>query len=281
MKILILGSTGLVGYAIKRECEIRNIEILCPSHKDLDITHKKDIEAYIKIHKPEIIINSVAIAGKAQCLVDKRKAYNINTQAVKYLTDICTMNDILLVHMSSSSIFDGRSGDLYIEYSKPNPTTYYGRTKYLAELYIKNNCVKYYIFRLPLIFGDRNNLSVGVLDRFIKDILNKKDLYIATDKIQSCGYSCDIAKEIIDIMMNDETYGVYHLRNKGDVSLYKFIRTVNKYLGCPININKGKCKDFGDVKSNICLRSIRRRDNLRHWKKAMYEYINEKHNKRK
>lgn len=276
MKILIIGSTGLVGSAIKEECKERNIEILCPTHNDLDITINKKLEQYIKEHKPSIIINSAAIAGNKQSLVDKKKTYNINTKAVKNLTDICVREDILLVHMSSSSIFNGKR-NIYFEDSKANPISYYGRTKYLAELYIKNNCSLYYIIRLPLIFGDRNNSSIGVLDKFINEIKDGKSLRIATDKIQSCGYSCDIAKEIMNIIIKEEDYGTYHLRNKGNVSLYKFIKTVNKYMGKPVKIHKAKCEDFNEKKSKICLGSLHGINELRHWKKAIYEYINIKY----
>jgi dTDP-4-dehydrorhamnose reductase len=273
MKILIIGSTGLVGSAIKGECEKRNIEILCPTHKELDITIEKNIRKYIKLNNPSIIINSAAIAGKKQSLADKKKTYMINVKAVKYLTDICTEEDILLVHMSSSSVFDGKR-HTYYENSPLNPTTYYGRTKYLAELYIENNSSKYYIIRLPLIFGSRNNSSVGVLDKFMRDMLDGKKLKIATDKVQTCGYSCDVSKGIMDIIKVGRDYGIYHLGNKGSVNFYKFISTINKYLGCPAKIQKGKCKDFGEEKGRICLNSMHNKNNLRHWKKAMYEYIN-------
>lgn len=278
MKILIIGSTGLVGSAIRKECEKRNIEILCPSHKELDITIKKNILKYIKVNNPSIIINSAAITGKKQSLADKKKTFDINVNAVKYLTDICTEEDTLLIHMSSSSVFDGRKYTYY-ENSTLNPTTYYGRTKYLAELYVINNCSKYYIIRLPLIFGDRNNKSIGILDKFISDMLDGKELRIATDKIQTCGYSCDVAREIMDIIKYHKDYGIYHLGNKGSVNFYKFISTINKYLGYPSKIHKGKCKDFGEEKGRICLKSIHGKNNLRHWKKAMYEYINMKYKK--
>ena len=273
MKILIIGSTGLVGSAIKDECTKRGIEILFPSHGELDITNQDNIKEYININNPSVIINCAAIVGKKQCLVDKKKTFNINTKAVKDLMNLCTEKDILLVHMSSSSVFDGRMR-VYYETSRTNPTTYYGRTKYLSELYIKNNCSKYYIFRLPLIFGSRNNSSMGILDKFIKDIIDGKELRIATDKIQTCGYSCDIANEIMNIIINKEDYGIYHLSNKRSTNFYKFIKTINQFLGWRTKIHKGKCKDFGEESGRICLSSLHRKNKLRHWKKAMYEYIN-------
>lgn len=271
MKILIFGATGLVGYALKRECEKRNIEISCPTHKELDISNKKALIKYIKSYNPTIIINSAAIAGNKQSLTDKKKTFDINVRAVRYITDICTEEDILLIHMSSSSIFDGKGK--YYEESIPNPNTYYGRTKYLAELYIINNCSKYYIVRLPLIFGDRNNKAIGVLDKFIEDIKSGKDLKIATDKVQSCGYSRDMATAIIDLVGYKRDYGIYHLYNKGYVNLYDFIQEANKYLGEPAKITKGKCEDFGENKSKIILGTSKKRKPIRHWKKAIKEYI--------
>ena len=269
--ILILGSSGMVGYAIKSICEKNKYLCFCPTHKELDITNKKKLEQYILKHKPSVVINCAAVVGRVPCNKDKKYAYLVNVESVYHLSKICAMYDILLVHISSSSVFDEKTG-WYKETDNPNPISYYGRTKRLSELNVLNNCCKYYIIRLPLLFGPRDNNRSGLTDLFINKMNKKEDVNVSTDKIESFGYTFDIAEEIIEIVNNEYPYGIYHIRNDGESSLYNYVKFIKKFIDTPSIIYKCKCKDFGCNKSNLILDSTKIKF-MRHWKKAMEEYL--------
>jgi dTDP-4-dehydrorhamnose reductase len=271
--ILILGSTGMVGTAIKKVCINKNIPILSPTHKELDITNREKVNIYIKKYNPDIIINCAAIVGREPCLRNKELTYKVNVESVKIISEICSKEDILFIQISSASVFDEKRG-YYKETDLPNPTSFYGRTKRIAELHVLNSLCKYYIIRLPLLFGPRSNDGRGLTELFINKIKKDKDVYVAVDKIECFGYTNDIANEIINIINKNLPYGIYHIRNSGTASLYKYIYTINEYLGSPSKIHKAKCKDFKSNSSNLILLSTKIKF-LKNWKKSMKEYIYE------
>lgn len=71
-KILVLGSTGLVGSSILRNLETQGYtNILHPDYKELDLTVKNKVEKYIRENKPEYIF---MIAGLVGGILGNKKA---------------------------------------------------------------------------------------------------------------------------------------------------------------------------------------------------------------
>jgi GDP-L-fucose synthase len=63
-KILVLGSTGMVGSAFVRELKKRGYKnILTPSHRQLDLTSKPDVSMYFMDNKPDYVILAAAKVG--------------------------------------------------------------------------------------------------------------------------------------------------------------------------------------------------------------------------
>lgn len=63
-KIYIAGHRGLVGSAIVRELESRGFKnIICRSHKDLDLTNQLEVQKFFKDNKPDFVILAAARVG--------------------------------------------------------------------------------------------------------------------------------------------------------------------------------------------------------------------------
>ena len=76
--ILLTGGSGLVGRNIINHNFSQNYKILSPTSSDLNLLNYKDIEDYITLNKPEIIIHAAGIVGGIEA--------NIN-YPVKFLVD--------------------------------------------------------------------------------------------------------------------------------------------------------------------------------------------------
>jgi len=63
MSVLVAGGTGLVGSAIVRELQSRNVDVLVVNSKVVDLLDRKATFAYIEDHKPETIIDAAAMVG--------------------------------------------------------------------------------------------------------------------------------------------------------------------------------------------------------------------------
>lgn len=67
-KILVLGSTGLVGSSVVRRLTDKGyIHILTPTHSELDLTDSKAVNSYIQNEKPEHVFMLAGLVGGVMC----------------------------------------------------------------------------------------------------------------------------------------------------------------------------------------------------------------------
>jgi GDP-L-fucose synthase len=71
MRILLTGSSGMLGSSIKRHLNTIEFELLTPSSKDLNLLDAKAVDDYVRRNKPEVVIHSAARVGGIQANIDK------------------------------------------------------------------------------------------------------------------------------------------------------------------------------------------------------------------
>ncbi len=78
MKILLTGSSGMVGRNIIEHSSASKHEILSPTSKELDLLDAKRVQDYININKPNMVIHAAGIVGGIQANM---------AQPVRFLVD--------------------------------------------------------------------------------------------------------------------------------------------------------------------------------------------------
>lgn len=66
MKILLTGSTGMVGENILEHPGIKPFHILSPSRRELNLLEYQNVEEYVKRHSPELVIHAAGRVGGIQ-----------------------------------------------------------------------------------------------------------------------------------------------------------------------------------------------------------------------
>jgi len=157
MKIIILGSNGLVGNTITKyffERENYQIIPILRDYSKLKLFHKKfhqnflvienilnypETEKIFKSINPDILINCLGITNK-EILNNPfkvEKFITINSLFPHWLQRICSDLGARLIHLSTDCIFSGNKG-FYSENDIPDPPDIYGRSKLLGELNYEN-----------------------------------------------------------------------------------------------------------------------------------------------
>ena len=157
MKILILGSNGLVGNTITRyffEKENYQTIAILRDYSKLKLFQKKFHQKFLVIEnildyektkkiiksvKPDILINCLGITNKEITITPKQieKFIVINSLFPHWLQRLCSNIDARLIHFSTDCIFSGNKG-FYSEKDIPDPPDIYGRSKLLGELNFEN-----------------------------------------------------------------------------------------------------------------------------------------------
>jgi len=196
MRILILGSTGLLGntftkYFFDKEdfqtfAAVRNYSKIKFFNKKYherfvhieNILDYKTTEKTIKNIKPDILINCLGITKKNISSSNNSEEFiSINSLLPYRLQKICADLGSRLIHFSTDCIFSGNKG-LYSENDNPDPIDLYGRSKLLGELNFentltirksvighelisKNGLLEWFLFQNQFVEGYKNAIFSG------------------------------------------------------------------------------------------------------------------------
>ena len=152
MKIIILGSSGLLGNTITKyffgvdDFEIYPIlrdfaKIKFFRHKFYknfievnNVLNLSELQKKIEPLKADIMINCLGITNKFSFNNPNmvQDFIKINSLFPHQLYKLCSEHNIRLIHFSSDCIFSGKKGS-YSEFDIPDPIDIYGKTNYLEN----------------------------------------------------------------------------------------------------------------------------------------------------
>ena len=243
-KIAITGSNGLLGQTLvnllmkapenysvfglsKGDNRMNRNDFL---YYDIDITNYSQLEECITYIQPSFIINTAAMTNVDTCELKPEECNNLNIEAVKYLTQICTKLNIHFIQISTDFIFDGSKG-FYKETDLPNPLSIYGHSKLKAENIVKNSGVNFSILRTILVYGKGVNLKRNNIVLWVKDMLeNNKEITIVDDQYRMPTYVEDLATAC-KLIVDKNISGVYHISSNELLSVFEIANQIADVFG--------------------------------------------------
>ena len=127
-------------------------------YTQLDITDKEEVKKVLKFHSPDVIINCAAFTDVDKCETERELCWKLNVDAVKNLIIAARLEDSKIVHYSTDYVFDGNKGP-YTEEDKPNPISFYGRSKLASENALISSGVNFVIIRTMVLIGMGKNVK--------------------------------------------------------------------------------------------------------------------------
>ncbi|MCG2417521.1 dTDP-4-dehydrorhamnose reductase [Aequorivita sp. F47161] len=240
-KILVTGANGQLGKCIKdAAAEFSDFEFVFVSREELDIENADFLRKYFIKNNFTHCINTAAYTNVEQAESEEEKAFAINAEAVKNLASACKANDVVLLHVSTDYVFDGKRKSPYSETDLTNPINVYGASKLKGENYIQEICEKFFILRTSWLYSQYGH-------NFLKTILKfaeaGKPLTITTEQTGAPTNANDLAEALLQIIAQDSTkYGVYHYSNSGQTTWFGFAQAILQHTG--------KLKDTNLAKTN-------------------------------
>lgn len=224
-KILVLGSTGQIGTALKKDLT-KWFEVTFLSRNDLDFADIESLSAKLKDFKPDFIINSAAYTNVDQAEEFQENAFQVNSLAVEKLSKLANSIGAVLVHFSTDYVFDGKKNTPYTEIEIPNPLSIYGKSKLEGEQFVEKNCSKFLILRTSGVISKNNDNFVSKIKKLSK---TKKELSVINDQITAVNFASYIAeatskilRKIEDNTENENRWGIYHMSGRESGSWFDF-----------------------------------------------------------
>lgn len=274
MRILLLGSTGMLGSAFAHTFKQHAVQFISVNHQMLDIESEDSVLALFDEHTADVVINCTGIVSINPCEEDPELCTRINALGALYISRQAAARKMTFVQFSSHAVFDGTKNDYYTEDDIPSPNSVYAVSKYASEIYA-SQCPQHYVIRVPVMFGPRNNSTQGFVDKMLSLMKKDTELRIADDKIDSPTYSMDVAKTVYGFLANNTEFGLYHIANSGCTSYYDFIVAVRDTLGIQATLHRAKDADFPSLAPKPLRTAMRstKIPALRGWHEALSEYL--------
>ena len=224
-KILILGGSGFIGYAIYKE--------LC-NYFDTYATYyssgsafegnqqfirydmqEDDIYQLLEKIRPQIIISSL------------RGSFSAQIQAHQHMVEYLANNDCKLYFLSSANVFDAYSKFPSYEHDKTLSESVYGRLKIRIEnMLLRLPKSKMGILRIPMVFGN-SSPRVKEMKKFI---WNNDPIEVFPNLIINVTNDNKLTQQI-HYLINRNKSGIYHLGSYDLVHHEDFIKDILERIG--------------------------------------------------
>lgn len=214
MKALITGANGQLGRALVA-CAPDRIALLALPSAALDITDRAAVEAAIRDHSPDLVINAAAYTkvDAAENMPDL--AERVNHLAVAKLAQATQQNGARLIQISTDFVFDGMASHAYSPGAPTAPLNIYGKTKLAGEAAAGPAAL---IVRTSWLYSAYGNNFVATMLRLMRE---KPTLRVVDDQIGTPTSAHALAAAIWDLAATDRT-GILHYSDSGVASWYDF-----------------------------------------------------------
>lgn len=257
-RVLITGSNGLLGQKLveilsnspvysmllvsKQPTSVFHEEKL--RYRQLDISRKQDVIHLVEEFEPHVIINAAAMTNVDKCEGEREAAWRANVSGVEHLVYAAKFVGARIIQLSTDYVFDGKHGP-YSERDRPNPLSYYGRTKLASENLLQTSGVPATIVRTMVLYGIGFGVKLNFALWLLKNLNDGKPLRVVDDQIANPTLADDVAYAILKVVELERT-GIYHVAGPDLVSRYDFALALartfnfNKKLITPVKTSAMK-----------------------------------------
>jgi dTDP-4-dehydrorhamnose reductase len=234
-KILILGSTGMLGHQVtKYFLQFNEYEVIDIAYRKklreetilLDVKKEDLLSEVIVDINPHIIINCIGLLMVASNN-DPMNAIYINSYFPHKLKNIAKNINAKVVHISTDCVFSGKKGH-YTEYDITDGEDMYAKTKILGELIDDTNIT----IRTSLIGPELHDNSDNLFEWFMKQ---HGTINGFKNAIWSGVTTFELAKGIKWAVENNIN-GLYHFTNNQSINKYDLLHLFKKHTEKEIEI---------------------------------------------
>tara|TARA_B100001250_G_C19802894_1_gene791907 strand:- start:440 stop:1318 length:879 start_codon:yes stop_codon:yes gene_type:complete len=255
LKVLVLGSTGLIGhqvfnYLIKtKKYELSNISYRKKLNNETILCDVRNQDKFIEIVKslsPDVIINCIGILIKGANL-NPENAIFINAYFPHRLMRLADELNSKLIHISTDCVFSGAKEMPYIEKDFKDGKDTYAKSKGLGEIMNKNHLTLRTSVIGPELKRDGEELfhwfmsQTGEVSGFTKAIWS--------------GVTTLILAKVVGWAIDKKITGLYHVTNNNSIDKYSLLCLIKKYTKKNISIipvdDEKPNKSFIDTRNKL------------------------------
>jgi dTDP-4-dehydrorhamnose reductase len=247
MRILLFGSTGQVGWELRRSLSVLG-EVIAPGRAPSadglcgDLNNLDGLAATIRTVAPAIIVNAAAYTAVDKAETDAANAMRINAEAPARMAQEATALGAWLLHYSTDYVFDGSGSRPWKEDDATGPLSVYGQTKLTGEQAVQSH-PRHIILRTSWVYAARGGNFAKTMLRLATE---RETLNVIADQVgapTSAELLADISAQVLTNVLHRPAHaGLYHCAANGETSWHGYASYVleqARALGWALKVPSG------------------------------------------
>jgi dTDP-4-dehydrorhamnose reductase len=234
-----LGKTGQVGHELLQTLAPLGT-LIAPGRERFDLADADAMRALIREVQPDVIVNAAGFTQVDAAEAQPELAMRVNGTAPGIIAETAKQIGALLVHYSTTFVFDGTQRAPYQENDSPRPVNAYGRSKFAAEQAIEACGGDYIIVRANWTYSSRRtNFVLKMLELArVNPVINVVD-----DQTGAPTWARDYALATAKMLRNPcklrDHAGVYNLSAAGLCTRFHWAEKIIEFAKTPSEQHEG------------------------------------------
>ncbi len=236
-KILVVGSTGMLGWAVTSYYKSKAYDVVEISRNEFDIANDPISKLESFLNGVDAVINCAGVIKPTIAKNTIESVLKINSQFPRNLAKLCNSKNIMCFHITTDCVYTGKKGK-YTEEDYFDADDLYGLSKNAGE---NKDCM---VLRTSII-GEENGQSRSLLE-WAKSQAGK-EVSGFTNHLWN-GVTTLYLAEIIEKIFVNGLYqkGIFHVHSPNTVTKYELLQIFDKVYGLNLKINPVEAKESCD-----------------------------------
>lgn len=218
MKVLVTGKSGQLAWEVVNSAP-SHVELVCLGRTELDIADAVAVAQAIRLHQPDVVINTAAYTAVDKAENEQAEAYAVNQTGAANLAQACKDKGARLLHVSTDFVFDGSRTTPYQTDDATNPLGVYGASKLAGDKAVQSILPQAVIVRTAWVYSVHGNNFVKTMLRLMAE---KPQLDIVYDQVGTPTWAAGLARWLWAVVAKPEVSGMFHWTDAGVASWYDF-----------------------------------------------------------
>jgi len=220
-RVLVLGSTGMVGRSWIECLRSNHIEYVGVSRPEFDLMNPESIISTIG-EGFDLVVNAAAWTDVDGAESDESGATRANALAVDEIAHCCAKRGATLITYSTDYVFSGNGDTPYPIDAPIAPINAYGRSKADGEARLAQSATEYILIRTSWVYAPWGKNFV----RTIRDLsLSRDELKVVDDQRGRPTSAQHLAEGSIGLYLGGAK-GIWHLTDQDECSWFEFAQQI-------------------------------------------------------
>ncbi len=224
-KVLVLGSTGMVGRSWVQLLESQQIEHAALARPEFDLADPSSIHRCV--HSDfDLVVNAAAWTDVDGAESDEPGSTRANARAVQEIAIACKQMNALLITYSTDYVFSGNASSPYTIDHPIHPINAYGRSKALGESLLHESQAQHILIRTSWVYAPWGKNFVRTIRNLAQ---SRNELQVVNDQRGRPTSAQQLAHNSMALYLNGAR-GTWHLSDDEECSWFDFATAIASHI---------------------------------------------------